>query len=115
LGNTAAATRTKKHTRTAGPKGKLYEEFWPPVIERVQKEFPGLLSRRRTPDWYGLGMSSGRRGIWFNVQFTDDKRLRATVYVTPNVGHVGDQAFDLLLAQKQEIEERFGAPLVWDQ
>jgi Domain of unknown function (DUF4268) len=84
-------------------------------MQRLGEVAPGWLSpTHRVPTTFTLDLPSGRRGTWYNLQFTQAKAPSVTLFVTDSVGYVGDKAFDLLRQERQEIEHRFSGPLVWD-
>jgi uncharacterized protein DUF4268 len=116
IGNTATASSAKDGSQVIGPKGQLYAQFWPQVMERLRREAPGWLSNKKTPTWYGLGLPAGRSGLWYVLQFTQTKRLRVRLMIQGHaVKGLPAPAFELLQKQREVIEKRFGAPLEWQQ
>lgn len=106
------AQETRK-ARTA--RHEIFRRFWAQLIERSRAVTPLLANRSTTTDhWLSAGI--GRAGFGLNFTLTEE-RARVECFIRLDKG--GDarskQAFHLLHAQKEQIENAFGGPLDWQE
>jgi hypothetical protein len=97
----------------AGERQQVLRRFWTQFIERSKTSTQLFANRSSTTDhWVSAGI--GRTGYWLSVSLTQDVG-RSEIYIrlANDDGPRTKQAFNILHAQKAEIETRFGGMLDW--
>lgn len=96
-----------------GERKQVLRRFWTQFIERSKANSHLFANRSPTSDhWLSAGI--GRTGYSLTVTLTQDVG-RSEIYIrlANDKGARSKQAFDVLYAQKTEIESRFGGSLDW--
>jgi hypothetical protein len=71
---------------------------------------------KKPPDWFGLNLPAGKSGVWYNAQFTQDKRLRVTLFLDGNaIRKVGAERMKELESKMPLIRKRFGGDVILDE
>jgi hypothetical protein len=92
---------------------EILKRFWAHLIERSKPKTQLLASRSPTTDpWLNAGI--GRSGFGLNVAVAQEYSQVECYMRIQDAEDRTRAAFEALLAQKAEIERRFGAPLEWD-
>lgn len=63
-------------------------------------------------NWIGAG--SGHRGLGFNYSIVQELSI-AELYMDRGNAEENKRFFDQMFSKKHELEERFGAPLIWER
>lgn len=94
---------------------EIFRRFWAQLIER-SRPLTTLLANRSTTTDHWLSAGIGRAGFGLNFTLTEE-RARVECFIRLDKGGDGrsKQAFQLLLAQKEQIERAFGGPLDWQE
>jgi len=112
VGPSAETKAVSEQNREFAERYVIRERYWANLLSRPDAH----LHKHLTPSRYSwLGLSSGVRGINLNYSVRKDES-QVEVYIDRGKGSAGenDQAFEHLLAQKDDIEQAFGEPLSWD-
>lgn len=89
------------------------KEFWARLLERSRDKTRLFANRSPSTD-YWLGVGSGRSGIEFNYLIFKD-RAAVEIYIDTGDKERNKTFFDLLCAEKAEIESDFGEALSWQR
>ncbi|MFM8303988.1 MAG: DUF4268 domain-containing protein [Actinomycetota bacterium] len=101
---------------TAGGKAALYQGFWEEYLVRLHAQFPTRTNVRKAPAQNWLSVNFRRRGhIQYSLVFGRGDQIRAEVYIDTGDGQENLAIFELLLAQRDQIETDFGRPLTWEE
>ncbi|TIL67579.1 DUF4268 domain-containing protein [Mesorhizobium sp.] len=91
----------------------IRHQWWKKLVELPEAKLHSHITPSQV-SW--IGTTSGIRGLGYNYTLTQNS-CTAELYI--DRGKDSEQAnetiFDRLFAQKEEIESRFGSPLVWDR
>ena len=96
------------------PRRQLYMRFWDSYLTEFQRRYPGWTRKRRPPTDSWVDAPSGISGIFYATVFAGGGRLRVELYVDPSNAALREVAYDRLASRREQIEERFGAPLTWE-
>jgi len=84
------------------------------LIDELRTKYLFTKAKAAQPQsWYSF--SSGYRGFNYGASFATGRKLRAEIYIDVGDKIGNEQAFDLLLSEKQEIEREFGGSLEWQK
>lgn len=102
----------KEKRKVQGARQEVFRKFWAQLIERSKARTPLLANRTTSADhWLSAGI--GRSGFTLsNVLLEQEGRVECYVRL-PGGEDRSTAAFHALLAQKEEIERKFGGPLDW--
>ena len=92
----------------------IRRQFWSDVIKAMNAS-PSSLYQNISPSkesW--ISAASGLRGLGLNFAATKDY-CRAELYIDRGDKAENEAVFDLLLAQKDNIEAEFGSSLTWER
>lgn len=93
---------------------EIFRKFWAQLIEKSKARTP-LLANRSTSSDHWLSAGIGRSGFGLNLVLTES-RSRVECYIRdgnkPDIWNT--QAFEMLKAQRTQIEQAFGDALIWD-
>jgi hypothetical protein len=112
VGPSAETKAVAAKNREFSERYDLREQWWSNLVERPAAH----LHRHITPGRYSwIGLSSGVRGIQFNYSVRQHES-QAEVYIDRGLDCDDENRaiFELLLAHRDEIEQRFGGPLLWE-
>jgi hypothetical protein len=97
---------------STSPTKQLQQKFWVALIDRLAKEAPRIRPQKPRPQHW-LNNSIGRSGFGLNITAnTRDERLGVELWIP---GSAAKQHFANLIAQRQEIEEKLGFELDWQE
>ena len=105
------ATRTGEST----PRGEAYREFWTEFLAELRNRRPGLTRAKQGQPQNWLNIGAGRTGIRYNVAFTRDRQFKVEVYFDYADAELNRKVFDLLEAEKDNIEREIGKELNWER
>ncbi|RWE85111.1 DUF4268 domain-containing protein [Mesorhizobium sp.] len=91
----------------------LRREFWRQLLPEINKRselYRNITSSQQ--NW--ISASVGVRGIGLNFSVTGDAS-RAEIYIDRGNKTENEKVFDLLHSHKDQIEQDFGSPLVWER
>ena len=93
---------------------KAYRAYWSTLIEKAKGRYSALASRSPYKGSYQTAerLRSGNPDFAVNAAFPWDKSLRCEIYVD---GPLAKAAFHWLHDQRATIEQKFGAPLEWEE
>lgn len=92
----------------------IRRQFWTDVIKAMNATASHLYQNISPSKESWIAAASGLRGLSLNFVSTKDY-CRAELYIDRGDKSENEAVFDLLLAQKDEIETEFGGPLVWER
>ncbi|MCC6615033.1 MAG: DUF4268 domain-containing protein [Anaerolineae bacterium] len=95
-------------------RGETYRRFWSQLLERSRGRTP-LFARKPPASEYHLHTSAGRSG--FSLGYTLSVHGWASVDLFIDMGDktLNKRAFDALAAEREAIEDAFGALLEWQR
>lgn len=97
---------------SASPTKQLQQKFWMALIERLAAKAPHIRPQKPRPQHW-LNNSIGRSGFGLNITAnTRDERLGVELWIP---GAAAKQHFANLSAQKQDIEDKLGFELDWQE
>lgn len=105
---------TKKEVTFHRTNTTLMQLFFADLLDRLKSSRPGTTNATRTQPENWWAFSGGRSGFSFGWSFVQDK-LRVELYIDLGDGSETKKMFDKLKEQQLEIEDEFGAPLIWDR
>ncbi len=98
-----------------GERGTRYRQFWKALLQRLvaidSSSTTASADRVPAQNWYGI--SAGRSGFPINFVFGGNNTVRVEIYIDTGARDVNKHYFDVLEAQRSEIENAFGEPLDW--
>ncbi|WP_049757145.1 DUF4268 domain-containing protein [Ammonifex degensii] len=97
------------------PRQEAYRQFFTGVLEKLRERFPGLTAARKGLPQSWLSIGAGRTGFNFAVAFARDGKLRVELCIDLGSLEHNKEAFDLLYAQREEIEKEVGQALSWEE
>jgi hypothetical protein len=105
------AQETEKR-KVVGARQEVFRKFWAQLIERARPRTQLLANRTASADhWLSAGI--GRTGFTLGAVLTQ-KDGQVECYIRPSGGEEKSTlAFNSLLAQRSEIEAKFGSKLDW--
>ncbi|HEU4321907.1 MAG TPA: DUF4268 domain-containing protein [Roseiflexaceae bacterium] len=91
---------------------QLTQLFFQDVLERLKQARPDATraSKPQAQNWFMFG--AGKTGLSYGWAFSYDS-LRVELYIDTTDAATNKHFFDQLLAHKDELERRIGAPLGW--
>jgi len=100
--------------REPSPRAESYRRFFQALIDELRETYRFTGARvGQAQNWYSF--ASGVGGFWYNTNFAWNGRVRAELYIDLKDREKNKATFDLLLAQREEIESDFGEPLDWER
>ena len=97
---------------SSSPTKLLQQKFWMALIDRLSKNAPQIRPQKPRPQHW-LNNSIGRSGFGLNITAnTRDERLGVELWIP---GSAAKQHFANLIAQREEIEEKLGFELDWQE
>lgn len=111
--NWAKAGRVQARAATdASPTKQLQQRFWTALIEHLASKAPQIRPQKPRPQHW-LNNSIGRSGFALNITAnTRDERLGVELWMP---GVAAKQHFSRLKAQQNDIEEKLGFKLDWQE
>lgn len=103
------------NSRTTSARGEAYQAFWTAFLEKVKKQAPGLTNAQKglPQNWFNI--SAGRSGFAYSISFKSKKRFGVELYIDTGDKDKNEQYFDMLYAQKDDIERELGMTLSWER
>lgn len=85
------------------------------MLQRIKQARPGVTSAQRVghESWFSLG--AGRAAIWYSLAFTADGRFRVELSLGTSDTALNKALFDILQADRAEIETAIGESLSWER
>lgn len=103
----------KEKRKVQGVRQDIFRRFWSQLIAR-SKQRTQLLAKRSTSSQHWISAGIGRSGFELDASLREDG-AKVECYIRLSGGkEQSEAAFRALLARKDEIEARFGEPLVWE-
>jgi len=100
--------------REPSARAESYRRFFQALIDELRETYRFTGARLgQAQNWYSF--ASGVGGFWYNTNFAWNGRVRAELYIDLKDREKNKATFDLLLAQREEIEREFGEPLDWER
>ena len=100
--------------REPSARAESYRRFFQTLIDELRETYRFTGARLgQAQNWYSF--ASGVGGFWYNTNFAWNGRVRAELYIDLKDREKNKATFDLLLAQREEIESDFGEPLDWER
>jgi hypothetical protein len=97
---------------STSPTKQLQQKFWMALIEKLSKASPHIRPQKPRPQHW-LNNSIGRSGFGLNITAnTRDERLGVELWIP---GTEAKQHFANLVPQKQDIENKLGFELDWQE
>jgi len=93
----------------------IRQRFWKDLLDRAKEKT--RLHAQISPSQYSwIGTGAGKRGLSFNYSITKHEG-KAELYIDRGKGseEKNKEIFDQLISHKEEIENKFGGPLVWER
>jgi len=104
----------KQKRKVAGARQEVFRKFWAQLIDRSKARTQLLANRSTTVDhWLSAGI--GRGGFTLNTTLVQNEGQVECYIRVPGGEEKSTAAFHVLLAQKNEIEAKFGEPLDWQE
>jgi hypothetical protein len=89
--------------------------FFTDVLQDIKERRPGLTRATRVSEQNWVSIGAGKTGYAFSWVLTPDEKLRVELYIDTGDKEENKEAFDLLKAQKDQVEQDFGGSLHWDR
>lgn len=104
----------KQTTATEKEYQREWKDYWRALIEAANGRYSALAERSPyRENWQAFEtLKGGNPSFALNATFPWDKSLRLEIYIQGSLAKAG---FAALLAQKEQIENAFGAPLAWEE
>lgn len=109
-----------RKTNVVGPgpkpsaRGEAYAAFFQDLIDRLRTQYNFTKALKGQPQsWYTF--TSGMRGVLFGVSFALGGRVRTEIYIDREDVTWNKWLFDVLHAQRENVEAAFGEPLEWER
>ncbi|WP_316251645.1 DUF4268 domain-containing protein [Paraburkholderia sp. UCT2] len=94
---------------------RRYQSFFQGLLDELREKHAFTNARMGQPqNWYSFS-SENSRVYKYSVNFTNDDRVKAEIYIDTQDKAQNEALFDLLLQQKDAIEREFGEPLEWER
>ncbi|QMI49927.1 DUF4268 domain-containing protein [Burkholderia sp. MBR-1] len=94
---------------------RRYQTFFQGLLDELREKHSFTNARMGQPqNWYSFS-SENSRVYKYSVNFTNDNRVKAEIYIDTQDKAQNEAIFDLLLQQKDEIERQFGERLEWER
>jgi CBS domain-containing protein len=90
-----------------------HQLFFSDLLERLSEHRPSLTRAAKVLPEKWLAIDAGKPGFSFSWVFYKDNHLRVDLFIDTDNSQRTKMAYDLLLAQKAEIEREFGEELGW--
>jgi len=104
----------KEKRKVAGARQEIFRKFWAQLIDRSKARTQLLANRNTTVDhWLSAGI--GRSGFSLNISLVQNEGQVECYIRVPGGEEKSTTAFHALLAQKNEIEAKFGDQLDWQE
>lgn len=94
------------------PKNKKYLQFFEMFREELLKTTNLFPYKKVWPVNYWT-LSIGRSGFFISVSFSRTNQFRIELYIDTGNKNDTKNVFNQLLENRQEVEEKFGNPLIW--
>ncbi|MFY9220615.1 MAG: DUF4268 domain-containing protein [Candidatus Nanopelagicales bacterium] len=107
------AVRLQAAASALSPMQSVYREFWEIFLANLQEQNPGWTNAKKPQRQQWMNLPAGVSVINYAV-VVGRESIRVEIYFSSSDGQVNEENFNRLLSHKGEIEERFGAPMVWD-
>lgn len=104
-----------KEKKGLAERHKLRREFWEQLLAKAKSRIPLHANvSPTTENWLAAG--AGKSGLSWVYVITMNWAA-ADLYIDrgPNAAEENEQIFDAFYAKKEEIEQTFGGPLIWDR
>jgi hypothetical protein len=94
---------------------RRYQTFYQGLLDELREKHAFTNARVGQPqNWYSFS-SDNSRVYKYSVNFTNDNRVKAEIYIDTQDKAQNEALFDLLLEHKEAIEREFGEPLAWER
>lgn len=94
---------------------RQYQVFFQGLLDELREKHAFTNARVGQPqNWYSFS-SENSRVYKYSVNFTNDSRVKAEIYIDTQDKAQNEALFDLLLQKKDPIELEFGEPLSWER
>lgn len=94
---------------------RRYQTFFQGLLDELREKHAFTNARMGQPqNWYSFS-SENSRVYKYSVNFTNDSRVKAEIYIDTQDKAQNGAIFDLLHQQKEEIERQFGERLDWER
>lgn len=94
---------------------RQYQTFFQGLLDELREKHAFTNARMGQPqNWYSFS-SENSKVYKYSVNFTNDNRVKAEIYIDTQDKAQNEALFDLLLQQKDPIEREFGEPLEWER
>lgn len=90
----------------------LYQQFWTALLQRSQSKTTLFANIKPKPDYY-IYTSAGKPGVSLGYVISVTDWASVDVYINLSTKERSKKLFDLLHAQKDDLEAAFGEPLEW--
>jgi hypothetical protein len=102
-------------TPQSSTRGELYRDFWTGFLEELKKKAPGVTraSKGLPQNWCSIG--AGRVGFSYNTAFTYDRKFKVELYIDTFDKERNKNIYELLLQDKENIEQELEAELSWEK
>lgn len=100
-----------------GPRGELYAEFWPRLIERIRADHPSWTSQ--TPEtaakpYNAVAMRAPIREARLYCSFAQNHHIRHELYIDAGTEEDTEAAYARLEGQRKLLEDEYGRSLEFD-
>lgn len=101
--------------QVTSPRGEAYRSFWNMFLSKLKsKDSSATKSTKTQPDSY-FTIGAGRTGFAYVCTFTTAKQICVQVYIDTGDREKNKKAYDLLADMRMELEEKVGAPMLWER
>jgi hypothetical protein len=101
-------------TGKASPRSEAYAAFFQELIDRLRTQHQFTQARKGQPQsWYTF--TSGLKGVSYAVSFSMGGRVRTEIYIDRPNQAWNKWFFDLLLADRSQIENELGVTAEWER
>lgn len=112
----ASMSNAVKDAVDLSSRATMYRELWRKYFEAVKAQAPEL-TRYSVPQGANWQNVNSIRGGWGSIVLVIDKDKipRVEIYLAKRDNAENVALFEYLKFQREQIEEKFGGPLVWDE
>ena len=92
----------------------MYRSFWSQFLERVHEVHPGLTNVRAPQSANWMNLNFPRRGTYIISGFIRGGKLTCELYIDVRPEARNTAIFEVLLNDRQRIEDELGTKLLWN-
>ena len=106
--------KNQRRSNILSPRAEAYRIFFQELIDKLRTKHKFTGAKVGQPqNWYAF--STGKSGFVYSVSFTQDKKVRAELYLGSSDRTMNKACYDEFIKEKNHIETEFQNALEWDR